>query len=239
MWTNDTKTQFWNGKVLPFLAGMVVMALIGMTGYMIFSNNGNPAPEQSAINPTPGGSVTLVNNSPDTAGQSTTTKPTTIGAVPTVDYSELPYSMDLPSGWGLTNSDTKNDPCGGDSEWKTATYSNGAETIIVYENGNPNNCGGDKIADLYLDFDYVDSDSTIMVNDNIDLALCTKEENPACPKGDGKVSIFIGNEISGGYTVNKVNGNTYFFSIEDTEVENDIQAQVRSLANLVEVIKFN
>ena len=155
--------------------------------------------------------------------------------------SKEPYKIELPAGWALVDTVTSPNPCDEKIEQKIDTYKNDKETLLIYENGDPRGCDNSVLADTYIDFDFSDDGKSLRLNDLEKLAFCTKEENPACPKGDGIVSIFIGNEDTnqGRYVKNKITGKTYYFSITDTKLDADLDTQVRSLASLVEAIKFN
>ena len=228
------KNNSWIWVVSTVVLGLSVIALlayISVSGRNETANNTTQTQELKVTQD--GGTVAVL-------GQSQP-RPETQGALPTATYSEEPYSFKLPAGWKQTNDNIQENPCGEGKEWKTSTYSNGPETVIVYENGTPGGCDESSKPDLYLDFDFINTDSAIKVNDEVDLTFCTKQQHPDCPKGDGKITLFVGNKKDDSeiHTINKVNGNTYFFKIDDTKIDGDLAAQTKSLVKLIELIKFN
>ena len=157
------------------------------------------------------------------------------------DVSTLPYVFTLPAGWAETNKVSAADPCGSDATVLTTTYTNQQETITVYENGTPFGCGNEQVPDVYLDFNYTDDFTGITIDENQPIVQCSKDDNPACPKGDGSVTVFIGNEDVDQANVqltNELNGRTYMFSINDSQFDGDLSAQVKSFLSLITAIQF-
>jgi hypothetical protein len=158
-----------------------------------------------------------------------------------VSFSSLPYTLPLPAGWAEIDSSANAIPCDGGEEVVTKTYKNGQETLIVYENSSPDGCAGTSIADVYLDYDF-DTDGSKIIIDDSKISQCSKTDNSSCPKGDGKVSIFIGNEDPSGpnkQIKSTITNKSYFFSITDTKIDSDFTTQVKSLANLLKDFQIN
>lgn len=153
------------------------------------------------------------------------------------------FTFQPPAGWTQKSIETVDNPCEPESnkKWTTAVYVNDREQITIYENGNPNECSNGIVSDVYLDYDFTENEDSIVVYDE-NIVFCDLS-TPGCPKGDGKVSIFIANEIDepgqNMFEANSLNGNSYYFSILDTKVDPDLDNQVRTLVQLVELIEFN
>ena len=158
-----------------------------------------------------------------------------------VSFSDLPYTLPLPDGWSEIESDTAAKSCTEGESVTTKTYKNGQETIVVYENGNPDGCTGTSVADVYLDYNF-DTDNTKIIIDDSKITQCSKEDNPNCPKGDGKVSLFIGNEDPSDpskLSKSSITNKSYYFSITDTKIDSDFTTQVKSLASLIKNFQIN
>lgn len=166
--------------------------------------------------------------------------PPVIDGKPSVpSASNKPYDLKLPNGWSKT-SKTDVASCEAEGEAKIDTYVRGSQTIILYENGHPGGCDLKGLADVYLDYDFTESAEGISI-DVSKIAQCTKEQSPDCPKGDGIVSVYIGNKESNNakkLTKNAKTQKTYFFSITDTSVQPNFENQVKSLAALISEISF-
>ena len=230
-----------SSKSTYFAVGVFVSVLVGVGGFFAWQAAQSDGVKQRPLSTSTEAGIVAVlgTDTSSSTPQSSSVEPQDQPlAISEPEYSGLPYELTLPDGWSEVGSDTKSDPCGGQAEWLTATYKKGQETLIVYENGHPNGCDGEGIADMYLDFNYTSDGAALMVDTTI-IEQCTKEENPLCPKGDGRVSVYIGNvNEEDGYSVNSVNGRTYFFSLTDTGIDPDFTAQVKSLAAIVEGIQF-
>ena len=160
----------------------------------------------------------------------------------TQTFSDKPHSMELPAGWSLTGSDTQTSACDPTLQQTVETYANGQETLTVYINGSPAGCDNAVVADVYYDFNFTTDNSGITIDTSTVPPFCTKEDNPACPKGDGKVTVFVGNQSSTDPSADERNektNKTYYFKIEDTGLEADLNAQAVSLARLAATIKIN
>jgi hypothetical protein len=153
--------------------------------------------------------------------------------------SEKPYNLQLTSGW-KKKSKSADKSCVAGSKAVVDTYTRDSQTIIVYENTHPGGCDLSGVADVYLDYDFTETGDGIVV-DTSKIKQCSKEENRDCPKGDGRVSVYIGNKESSdakNLAANKITKKTYFFSITDTAVQPDFEKQARSLSKLIEKISF-
>ncbi len=153
------------------------------------------------------------------------------------------YTLEFPDGWIPEFNELKTNPCDPDSdeEWITTTYKKGTQQITIYENALPNDCADNGVADVYLDFEYTSDLSGVVVPTGEGQISFCDLSTPGCPKGDGRVSVYIGNEDPeqpNTYIKNELNNNSYFFSILDTSVQSDLQAQVESLVEIVRDITF-
>ena len=160
----------------------------------------------------------------------------------TQSFSDAPMTMNLPVGWTQTGQQTLANECEPDITDTVTTFQNGDETITVYENGSPVGCDNSVIGDVYYDFNFARDGGSITVDTSTSPAFCTPEDSPTCPKGDGKVTVFVGNaEVStpADFTRSSKTDKTYFFVIEDTGLEDDLLAQSKTLAQLAASIQIN
>jgi hypothetical protein len=231
-------------KIASITAGLVL--IVGISATLLVRASPSNETRQAAPTTTsatkPGVIAVLGNNnsfvSPD---QANTTTPQVNGAQTTDEavpekYSALPYELGLPDTWTVSAPVE----CAPDSLASATTYTNQSQTIVVYTNTRPENCGGAQSADTYLDYDFTDNDAAILVRTDA-ITQCSKTDNPTCPKGDGKVSVFIGNQSAVDATVdtkNKLTDKTYSISIVDTNISGDFKTQVTALASLIQ-LKIN
>ena len=146
-------------------------------------------------------------------------------------YSTEPFRLSLPAGW----SPRTTTQCVSNQQAVATTYTNQSRTVIIYENTRPENCEGPLAADTYLNYDFTaDGSSVAIATDSI--VQCSKQDNPSCPKGDGQVSVFIGNASANdpaSDTKNSLTNKTYFYSIIDNKIISDFAAQVKELTTLL------
>ena len=156
--------------------------------------------------------------------------------------SDKPHVMGLPARWTQTNSVTEANPCEPTLEQVTETYTNAQEVITLYVNGSPTGCDNAIVGDVYYDYDFSADGTSVTANTTNKPPFCTKETNPKCPKGDGKVTVFVGNgSASNPNTLekNSLTGKTYYFTIVDSGLDADLDTQGATLAQLVESIQIN
>ncbi|MFT4532450.1 MAG: hypothetical protein ACI9T8_000473 [Candidatus Saccharimonadales bacterium] len=225
-----------------YVEATVIISLLAVAGLTIFyswtnSNNSVDVPLSltTQLNDVENAGPTGV---VDTLGQQTAANPV---PTPAPVKKGPPFTIELPEGWDLTETNSVQNPCNPTETklWVTNVYEKDNEVLTIYENGHPNGCSNEKVADVYLDFDYTFDNKSLLI-DTSAVTFCGSS-TPTCPKGDGRVSIFVGNKTSEdeNYELNLANENTYFFSILDTQVDSDLDKQVRDLVVLLELIQFN
>lgn len=139
----------------------------------------------------------------------------------------------MPDGWNVMSSTTsETSECDPTKPQTVAVYQKGDETITVYENATPAGCDNSTIGDVNLSFSYAENVS-VKVDKSSGFAQCTKDQNSTCPKGDGKVTIFVTSEAP-----NPLNGNMYAFRIDDSKIDADFNAQVAGLVSHIDQITF-
>lgn len=154
----------------------------------------------------------------------------------TTKEEQLTYSFNLPAEWIASEPQ----PCSGNTDAQSTTYTNQSRTVVIYENTRPTDCGGEQAADTYLDYDFSDDSASITVKTSV-ITQCNKQDEPACPKGDGKVSVFIGNESptdKATDVANTLTKKTYFLSMTDTIVSGTFASQVTELSSLSKLFKI-
>ncbi len=156
---------------------------------------------------------------------------------PPVDETIEPYDLKLPEGWKKKDSKDVEKSCVTGKDAIIDTYQKGAETIKVYENTRPGGCNGKTVADVDLAFTFNEDGEGLKVATG-KIKQCSKDENELCPKGDGRVSVFISNLQESELISNPKTGNGYFIEIVDTEVDASLETQVKKLAKLVQDITF-
>jgi len=221
-----------NGMVVAVIAFFIII-IAATVGYNSWQEKSESfvAPDVSTM--VKGGSVQLLGGpqpqAPNQQVQSAVTEQPSV----TESLAKIPYSMNIPSGWKETAYEERVNNCTGSTgiESSQRTYTKGSQTLRVFENESPLGCEGEAVADLYLDFDFSADETSINPNVDVDLSLCTKEQNPACPKGDGKISLVIGNESAPNEPIkNTISLSYYYFAIDDTNLEPDQRAQIKNLA---------
>ncbi len=182
-------------------------------------------------------------NAPNMAPQTTSGTSSTDDVLGTqTELSSDPYTMDLPSGWSKTSTKESQNPCDTSLTQTVTVYAKDKETITVYENGSPTGCDNNTIGDVFYGYDFSTDGKSIAVDTAINPPFCTKDQNATCPKGDGKVTVFVGNVSSsdpGELVKSSITGKTYYFTIVDSGLESNLDAQGASLAQLVESIQIN
>jgi hypothetical protein len=232
----NPKKVSWGERVI--IISVMILA-IGTVAYGLSKSN-EPKKPAFVAQETEGGIVASSIN-PQLQSPQSTNNAQVQSAQDTNPIAEKTYpnfEVNLPAGWTKKSEETVDNPCDGleGKKLTTAVYVNGQEELTIYENGSPNGCGeGSAVADVYLDFDYTSDNSYVLVKtDNVvfcDLSV------PNCPKGDGKVSLFIGNKDDADKDiVNPDTKDSYFFSIVDTKLDSDTNAQAATLAKIVESI---
>ena len=91
---------------------------------------------------------------------------------------------------------------------------------------------------MYLDYEFSSGGDGLSVK-TADIEQCSKDANPDCAKGDGRVTLLVGNRDEDKNLVeNEKTGNTYVFRITDTAIEPDFEKQAEKLANLLNNAAF-
>lgn len=146
----------------------------------------------------------------------------------------------LPPTWSITGSSSEPNVCNPDTEATTSTYTSGSKTLVVIESTNTAVCEQQKIADAYLGYTFANEGLSISIA-NKSAAQCSKDQNPACPKGDGKVSITSSSILAADTTKlepNPINNKTYVFSVTDSTISGTFDQQIAELATLLEAVSF-
>lgn len=227
--------------ILTLFAGLVLAVVAVWFGAPRLANtNDSVVVEQSEP-----GQIASLSGDQFVAGDNTTAQDSEQSATPAATEEEaanIPHSMNLPSGWTLSNTDTGASPCDPTLDQTIETYVNGSETLTVYVNGSAAGCDNNTIGDVYFDYNYTPDNSGISVDTTPVPPFCTKDQNPTCPKGDGKVTVFVGNQSSTDPNADEPNPKTtktYYFSIVDSALDADLDAQAASLGKLAEAIVIN
>lgn len=234
------KNQQNNFIVLKLFFGMIILSGLAVIAYLVWSNQSNVAvntkPEQSSE----GGKVAQLGDTNQfVAGASTETPSQQTQIQETTTYSTEPFVMNLPAGWTTNGAQDSQNPCDPDQTQIITTYTNGSKTIEVFQNGSPTGCDGSTIGDVYYEYEFTTNDSALAIETGQSPVFCTKQDNPTCPKGDGKVTVFVGNKDAvepNNFVKNSVTNNTYFFVMTDTSLSSDLNAQAATLASLAESI---
>ena len=189
--------------------------------------------------PSDGSDAPVSNNPPQQAPVQTDE---VLGDQTSDELSDEAYEMLLPSGWEIIDTNEHENPCDPSIDEIVTTYKNGKETIEVFENGTPTGCDDNTIGDVFYEYNFSSDGSSITVDTAQQPKFCTKDQNPTCPKGDGKVTVFVGSYTdsqTGVLNKSDVTGKTYFFRIIDSGLENDLDAQGVALAELAATIQIN
>lgn len=144
----------------------------------------------------------------------------------------------FPKEWKKSEKSVSVASCDSTKKASTQTYTVGSKTIVMYENSTPAGCDNKTVGDTSGIFTYDEVGAVKVIKKDM-YKQCTKQENPTCPKGDGKLTVFATsidekkNEIT-----NPFNKNTYAFRLEDTNIDPDFSKQVASLLGLIDQISF-
>lgn len=244
------KTQDRSYTALKILFSIAVIAGLGVIAFVVWF--GQPTTTSTVtVSQSEGGQIAQLSDNQFVAGanteQSTSPAPTA-PATPMPEQtapeaaSDKPHTLKLPAGWSQTNSVTDVNPCDPSLEQVIETYTSAQEILTLYVNGSPTGCDNSTIGDVYYDYDFNADGSKITVNTANNPPFCTKETNQTCPKGDGKVTVFIGNGSASDPNIlekSTVTGKTYYFSVVDSNLETDLGNQAATLAELVEALQIN
>jgi hypothetical protein len=237
-----------NKKEIIVAIVIVIGIIAGVLGYVFLQNSQDSSEREVTSNNGRAGVVAMFGQQGQPAVQAESTQvptpvptPAPVEAEPEIEVVNQPYALNLPQGWERTESDTDSRTCDDEEvEVTIDTYKNGSREIIVYENGFPTGCTLKNDVDVYLDYDFSENgDSMRIATSNIE--QCTKDENPDCARGDGRVSVLIGNrnpDNNKQLLSNEKTNKTYIFRITDTQIAPDFESQVKELVTLLQSVEF-
>ena len=213
----------WAIAILLFVA----LIAIGYVMYGRMSSENILTSENQLENPTTSGGTVKVlatlDNSPTTAGATANSTEKTVSST---------RQLTLPPQWTEVSSETLSNFCNTQRSVEKKTYSSGDIRLTTYRSGSPNECDAQAVGDTRLKLTR-DSTGTNYKVDTSTIVQCTKEQTPACPKGDGKVTVYAHLDFEGDYPTSD-----YAFVIEETAKEADFATQVRRLAELIGSLKL-
>lgn len=151
--------------------------------------------------------------------------------------SVISAQVSMPKEWKLVSEENNKSTCDTSLASKIITYEKDTQSITIYENSNPSGCDGKKVGDVTVPFSFLE-DGTISIQESESYIQCTKEQSKSCPKGDGKVTVFVMNRdpATKNDVKNPINKATYAFKIDDTSISPDFSKQVNELVNIVKSV---
>ncbi len=228
-------------KQIYFFGGITFVLLVAVLVFVVMSKSDGSKLPQTSVSENQSQPKKKVSDSDIVAVFSETPVQSQItNAVPT-DEADVAAASDtqqvkitLPDGWDIKSNDTKEkSDCDASKQQTVAVFENGDEKITAYENASPTGCDGKTIGDVNVTFEYQEN-GIIKVKRPSQFTQCIKEQNSTCPKGDGKVTVFVTSD-----TPNPLNGHTYAFRIDDTKLDADFDTQVTGLISHIDQITFS
>ncbi|MCA9323885.1 hypothetical protein KC992_02165 [Candidatus Saccharibacteria bacterium] len=225
-------------KEVTLAVALLLMITVGGVAVTLVSGSHTERSKSSISRDSSAASGGIVSqlNTPQ-AAQSTDTNQAVAGAS-TKEVTEEPQKelkLNTPAGWQIKESKTDVSTCDPSKTQTITTYKKGSQTLAVYENADPSGCDGGTIGDVSVDFAFTENSLGIKTTRQAAYAQCTKEQNATCPKGDGKVTLFISSKKQ---NKNPLNDRTYAFKVEDTSIQPDFNAQVNALLDVVDTVAF-
>ncbi len=219
------------------IAGLVLALtfLIGVVVYSIYKNEVTTANRPVNL-------VSEVNSVESKVNSSgivsvLTEIPNTNNAVNSTDKTST-LTISTPEEWEPIDTIDEVKSCDPSQQAEVKSYISGTKTITIYENSTPSGCDNKTIGDVNVSFVY-SKKGEFIVQKKDSYEQCTKAQNPTCPKGDGKATVFItSTNTENKENKNPITDNTYAFRIEDTSIADDFSKQIGELISLIEKISF-
>lgn len=166
-----------------------------------------------------------------TENQSTVTEPR---------YAETELELQAPDEWALTDTQQAENGCDPTLPQVVSTYQKDAVTLVVYENARPGGCASEVLGDIMVGFAYVAEGLAIESIRADEYVQCTIEQNPTCPRGDGRVTLFIEslNAETQQPQPHPITSQAYAFSMVDTTIGPNLNDQVNQLLDVIDLFTF-
>jgi hypothetical protein len=227
MYRKDSKFRSGPSKsFIALLSGAILLVIGGSIIIMNRSNGENYTATTPDTTNEQGGTVAVLAqaNARRTAGA---TENTPSATEPTPQF----YTFTMPVGFSAPTVVEEKSSCGENTVRKSTSVS-GSISLTLYENGKPNDCDPSIIGDATLSLSKTEQNALVVQNKE-QVSFCTKEQNPACPRGDGRLTLHF-------TTTESIEAlkDTLYVVIEDTAIQPDLNAQAQQLVGIVEQIQL-